>query len=79
VNVPWTPSRLAPIKRAVAQMKKYLYGILKYTRQPYTNAKTEGMNLKNQLIKHRARGYRNRDNFRDAILFHGGGLDMNPC
>lgn len=31
------------------------------------------------MIKYRARGYRNRDNFRLAILFHCGGLDMNPC
>ena len=72
-------SRLAPVKRAARMMKKYLYGILQYTRYPYTNAKTEGMNSKIQLIKHRARGYRNRENFRNAILFHCGGLDMNPC
>ena len=44
-------------------MKKYLYGILKYTRHPFTNARTEGMNSKIQLLKHRARGYRNRENF----------------
>ena len=71
-------SRLEPIKRAARTMKKYLYGILKYTRHPFTNAGTEGMNSKIQLIKHRARGYRNRENFRNAILFHCGGLDMNP-
>jgi transposase len=72
-------SRLAPVKRAARMMKRYLYGILKYTRHPFTNARTEGMNSKIQLIKHRARGYRNRENFRNAILFHCGGLDMNPC
>lgn len=71
-------SRLEPIKRAARMMKHYLYGILKYARHPFTNARTEGMNSKIQLIKHRARGYRNRDNFRNAILFHCGGLDMNP-
>jgi transposase len=36
------------------------------------------MNSKIQLIKHRARGYRNRENFRAAILFHCGGLDLCP-
>lgn len=71
-------SRLDPIKRAARMMKKYLYGILKYARHPFTNARTEGMNSKIQLIKHRARGYRNRQNFRNAILFHCGGLDLNP-
>lgn len=71
-------SRLHPIKEAARMMKRYLYGILKYTRHPFTNARTEGMNSKIQLIKHRARGYRNRENFRTAILFHCGGLDMSP-
>lgn len=71
-------SRLAPIKRAARMMKRYLYGILKYTNHPFTNARTEGMNSKIQLLKHRARGYRNRENFRTAILFHCGGLDMCP-
>lgn len=72
-------SRLVPIKRAARMMKRYLYGILKYTRHPFTNAASEGTNSRIQLIKHRARGYRNRENFRIAILFHCGGLDMNPC
>jgi transposase len=53
--------------------------ILQYTRHPFTNSKTEGINSKIQLIKHRARGYRNRENFRIAILFHRGGLNMDPC
>lgn len=39
---------------------------------------TESLNAKIQEIKYRARGYRNRDNFRLAILFHCGRLDMNP-
>ncbi len=71
-------SRLEPMKRAARTMKRYLYGILQYARHPFTNARTEGMNSKIQLIKHRARGYRNRDNFRIAILFHCGGLNMDP-
>jgi hypothetical protein len=41
-------------------------------------ALTEALNAKIQEIKYRARGYRNRENFRLAILFHCGGLDMNP-
>jgi transposase len=72
-------SRLEPIKRAARLMKSHLYGILRYAEHRYTNAKSEGMNSRIQLIKHRARGYRNRENFRNAILFHCGRLDMNPC
>jgi transposase len=71
-------SRLDPIKRVARLMKNHLYGILRYAEQRYTNAKSEGVNSRIQLIKHRARGYRNRENFRNAILFHCGGLDMNP-
>ena len=29
-------------------------------------------------VKYRARGYRNRQRFRDAIYFHFGGLDVYP-
>lgn len=71
-------SRLAPIIQVAQMMKRYLYGILAYLRHRYTNALTEALNAKIQEIKYRARGYRNRANFRLAILFHCGGLDMNP-
>ena len=64
--------------RAARLMKGHLYGIPRYAEHRYTNAKSEGMNSRIQLLKHRARGYRNRENFRNAILFHCGGLDMNP-
>jgi len=71
-------SRLEPMKRVARMMRRYLDGILAYLRHPYTNALTEALNAQIQEIKYRARGYRNRDNFRSAILFHCGRLDMNP-
>jgi transposase len=71
-------SRLAPMIQVARMMKHYLSGILAYLRHRYTNALTEALNAKIQEIKYRARGYRNRENFRLAILFHCGGLDMNP-
>ncbi len=71
-------SRLPAVRKAAQMMKRYLYGILAYTKRPYTNARSEAMNAKIQEIKYRARGYRNRDNFRLAILFHCGGLNMDP-
>jgi transposase len=71
-------SRLEPIKRVARLLKGHLYGILRFAEHRYTNAKSEGVNSRIQLLKHRARGYRNRENFRNAILFHCGGLDLNP-
>jgi transposase len=59
-------------------MRRYLDEILAYLAHPYTNALTEALNEKIQEIKYRARGYRNRDSFRAAILFQSGGLDINP-
>ena len=43
-----------------------------------TNAVTEGFNSKIQSIKANARGFRNFQNYRIAILFHCGKLDLQP-
>jgi transposase len=73
-----THSRLNPIIRVAKLMMKRLEGILNYLRSRLTNALTESMNDNIQEIKLRAKGYRNRENFRMAILFHCSGLDMDP-
>jgi transposase len=73
-----THSRLAPVITAANTVKYWLWGILRYHVHRFTNAKTEGVNAKIQELKRRAKGYRNRDNFRYAILFHCGGLSMDP-
>jgi transposase len=36
------------------------------------------MNARIQRIKRQACGFRNRDRFRSAIMFHCGGLDLYP-
>lgn len=71
-------SQLPPMIRVAKMMKRRLPGILGYLRNRRTNAFSEALNAKIQEVKYRARGYRNRDNFRRAILFHCGGLQMNP-
>jgi transposase len=71
-------SQLPAMATAARTLKSYLYGILGYLRYQHTNALAESLNAKIQELKYRARGYRNRQNFRLAILFHCGGLDMNP-
>jgi transposase len=46
---------------------------------PITNAMAEGINSRIQLIKFRSRGFRNATRFERAIMFHCGGLDMDPA
>jgi transposase len=43
-----------------------------------TNAVAEGLNSKIMAIKRRACGYRNVENFKTAIYFFCGGLDLYP-
>lgn len=71
-------SRLEPIKKVARMLKKRLDNILTYLTHRITNAIAEGLNAKIQWIKRTARGFGNRDNFRTAILFHCGGLDLYP-
>ena len=71
-------SRLEPIKKAAKTVKTHLDNILTYLKFPITNAMAEGVNSKIQWIKYTARGFRNRLNFKTAILFHCGGLDLYP-
>jgi len=71
-------SRLEPIKRKARMLKKHLKGLLNYTLHQVTNAATEGLNSKIQLIKSAARGFRSFKNYRIAILFHCGKLNMIP-
>ena len=70
--------RLEPVKRVARMVRKHLEGILTAVVQRVTNARAEGINSSIQWMKYRARGYRNRQRFRDAIYFHFGGLDVYP-
>jgi transposase len=49
-----------------------------YCTQGITNSVAEGMNSKIMFIKRRVGGYRNPDNFKTAIFFHCGGLELYP-
>jgi transposase len=73
-----THSRLAPIIKVAKTMKRHLDNILTYLRHRITNAKAEGFNSKIQAIKSAARGFRNFANYRVAILFHCGRLELRP-
>ena len=60
---------------AARMVRKYLEGILNAVVLRATEAAAESMNAR---IKRMARGYRNRERFRNAILFYLGGLDLYP-
>jgi len=73
-----THARLKPIAVAAKTIKNHLPNLLTYIKHRVTNAVSEGYNSKIQLIKAAARGFRNLTNFRIAILFYCGGLDVYP-
>lgn len=72
-------SRLKPIKKAARTIRYYLWGIANAMRTGVTNARSEGINAKIQWIKRTAKGFRNRERFRNAIYFHLGGLNLYPA
>jgi transposase len=71
-------SRLTPIVTAARVIEKHLPNLLTYFKHRITNAASEGINAGIALLNSRARGYRNFANFRLAILFRHGGLELNP-
>lgn len=71
--------RLSPMRKVAETVRKYLWGILNAILLRATNALTENVNTRIQNLKRRARGYRNRERFRNAIYFHLGGLDLYPA
>lgn len=73
-----THSRLKPMIDVAKLMKRHLPNILTYLRHRITNAMMEGFNSKIQSIKANARGYRNFANYRIAILFYCGKLNLYP-
>jgi transposase len=73
-----THSRLKPMADVAKLMKRHLPNILTYLRHLITNAMMEGFNSKIQTIKANARGYRNFANYRIAILFYCGKLELYP-
>ena len=71
-------SRLEPIKKVARMMKRHLPNIVSYCKHRITNAALEGINNKIQSLIKKAYGYRNKDRFKNDILFHCGGLNLYP-
>jgi transposase len=71
-------SRLKPMVEVAGMMKRRFENIITYLRHRVTNAGSESLNAKIQWVKYTARGFRNKQNFTNAIYFHCGGLDLAP-
>jgi len=73
-----THSRLKPMAQVAWMIRRHLPNVLTYHRHRITNAGLEAVNATIQWVKKTARGFRNVDNFKTAIYFHCGGLDLYP-
>lgn len=71
-------SRLMPMKTVAQMIKEKLWGILNAIVLKADNAMAESVNSKIKALKMKARGYRNRERYKTAIMFHYGGLELHP-
>lgn len=71
-------SRLTPMVKLARTLRRHLHGILVAITRGISNGPAEAINSGIQKVKRRAHGFRSRDRFRTAILFHLGGLDLYP-
>jgi len=66
------------MKKVAGLLKRRFDNIIAYLTHPITNATSESINAKIQWVKYTARGFRDKQNFINAIYFHCGGLDLAP-
>jgi transposase len=71
-------SRLEPMQKLANTFKRSWANIRTYFTHRITNSGAESINSLIKRVKTNARGFRNRDRFRMAIMFHCGGLDLYP-
>jgi transposase len=69
---------LKPIAEVAWMIRRHLLGVLTYLHHRITNAGLEAVYATIQWVKKTARGFRNPENFKTAIYFHCGGLDLYP-
>lgn len=71
-------SSIRPLVTVACQIEEHLWGILNAMRLQASNALAEAINSRVRLLRVRACGYRNKERFKRAILFHFGGLSLEP-
>lgn len=72
-------SRIKPMTKLAKTLKRYLDYIVSHARHQITNSVAEGINSKIMSVKRRACGFRNAENYKTAIYFYCGKLDVFPC
>jgi transposase len=70
--------QLEAVRRVARMIRDHWHGVINAATSDVTNAMSESVNAQIQRIKKRACGFRSRARFREAILFHLGGLDLYP-
>lgn len=70
--------KIAEIDKVVNMFKSHLNGVINALTERISNAMAERLNGKIQELKTVGRGYRTFTNFRSAILFFNGGLNLYP-
>jgi transposase len=70
---------LEEVRKVARMIKKHFHGVINAATSDITNAMSESVNSHIQRIKKRACGFRSRVRYREAILFHLGGLDLYPA
>ena len=71
-------SGLKHVIKIAEMFERHSVGILNYIKHKITNSIAENLNGKIQLVKAISRGFKAFKNYRVAILFHLGKLDMFP-
>lgn len=66
------------MKKAAQLLKRRLTNVMTFFKHRITNATAGGLNSKIHVVQNRARGFRNKQNFKIAVFFHCGGLGPLP-
>lgn len=69
-------SRLKPMVQLAKSLREHLWMIINAIKLNANSGSAEGNNSRIQKVKKMACGFRNTENFKMAIYFHLGGLDL---
>ena len=71
-------TNIAEMVKVAKMFNNHLKGVCNAMVETFSNAMAERLNGKIQELKSRSKGYRTFKNFRSAILFFNGGLNLYP-
>jgi transposase len=72
-------SKLKPMVNLAKSLRQHLWMIINAIRLGANSGNAEGNNSRIQKVKKMACGFRNTENFKMAVYFHLGGLDLKPA